>query len=71
MYLYFICQPLAVKQKGSFSKDKSWSSLIFLLILPNRLGPYGTMAHVKGTCSLTTNEIWLGLLGKWLGSICI
>jgi hypothetical protein len=66
-----MCQSLAVKQKGYFPKYKSWTSFNFLLILPNRLGPYGMMAHVKETCSLTTNEIWLGLLGKWLGSICI
>jgi hypothetical protein len=71
VHLLLICQSIAVKQKGCLPKDKSSKSFNFLLILSNRLGPNPMMAHVKYKHSLTTSEIWLGFVGKWLGSDCI
>jgi hypothetical protein len=66
--LHRLCQSLPLRQKGYFHFVQSCTSFIILDYFPNRLGSNASMAHVKGTCSLTTNGIWLGYIEKWLGS---
>jgi hypothetical protein len=57
----------AVKQKGCFLKDKSWTWTNFLLFYFNQLGLFGTKAQLTVTFCLTFPTNWLGFLPKWLG----
>jgi hypothetical protein len=54
------------EQKDCFLLYKSETSINFLIINPNRLGPFGRMAQLKVTCSLTWQKYGLVCLKNGL-----